>query len=202
MNRPAPPQALLDSPFIILAPAPELGEWVKAHILTEGGAIHNPDHEHLIDADLEFMWASRSFAKQGRVVLGQCEQVAFRAGGWQKARQEQQFQDWFGRVPAYLVTISADYAAQCSDMEFCALVEHELFHMAHEHDGFNAPKFTKDGLPKLTMRGHDVEEFIGVVRRYGPTPQIAALLEASKMPPEVGQSRISQACGTCLRLVA
>jgi hypothetical protein len=35
------------------------------------------------------MWASDSFAKKGRC-LGQAEQVMLRAGGWQKARMEQQ----------------------------------------------------------------------------------------------------------------
>ncbi len=50
---------------------------------------------HLLDADIRVMWASSSFEKQGRTVLGQAEQVAFRAGGWQKARMEQQMRDWF-----------------------------------------------------------------------------------------------------------
>ena len=35
---------------------------------------------------------------------------------------------WFGRVPAFLITLAADYCAECSDAEFCALVEHELYH--------------------------------------------------------------------------
>lgn len=44
------------------------------------GHILNPDHGHLLDADLSFMWASDSFAKKGRYVLGQAEQVMLRAG--------------------------------------------------------------------------------------------------------------------------
>jgi hypothetical protein len=35
------------------------------------------------------MWASAAFSKKGRTVVGQAEQVAFRASGWQKARMQQ-----------------------------------------------------------------------------------------------------------------
>ncbi len=31
------------------------------------------------------------------------------------------------------------------EAEFCALVEHEPYHLAQELDEFGAPKFTKDG---------------------------------------------------------
>lgn len=202
LSRPAPPPEVLpelDGPLhMVLRPAPEIGDWVQATILAEDGDVHNPDHAHLIDADLGFMWASSAFAKAGRTVLGQAEQVAFRAGGWQKARQEQQMIEWFGRVPAFLITLAADYCATCSDADFCALVEHELYHIAHEHDAFGAPKFTKDGLPKLVLRGHDVEEFVGVVRRYGPSLDVRRLIDAANQPPEVGKTNIARACGTCL----
>lgn len=111
------------------------------------------------------MWASDSFAKKGRLVLGQAEQVMLRAGGWQKARMEQQMYEWFGRIPKFIITLAADYCSQCSDLEFCALVEHEPYHIAQATDDFGAPKFNKEtGQPVLTLRGHDVEEFVGVVR--------------------------------------
>lgn len=203
MNRPMPPASLLelsDRPNfgIRLTPALEVWEWVQAEILADTGGIHNPDHSHLIDADIAVMWASSSFNKQGRTVLGQAEQVAFRAGGWQKARMEQQMFDWFGGVPTYIITLAADYCAQCSDEDFCALVEHELYHIAQAKDQYGAPKFTQEGLPKLEMRGHDVEEFVGVVRRYGASLDVQALVDAANKPAKVGKLNISRACGTCL----
>lgn len=204
-SRPAPPEYMtgVDAPlWSVLAPAENVAKWVHASILDEGGAIHNPEHLHLLDADLEFLWASQAFAKQGRTVLGQCEQVAFRAGGWQKARQEQQFYEWFGRVPKFVITLAADYCAQCGDLEFCALVEHELCHIAHELDEFGAPKFGEDGRPKLRLRGHDVEEFVSVVRRYGASTDVRRLVEAAKGPAEVGAVNIAHACGTCLKIAA
>jgi hypothetical protein len=106
--------------------------------------------------------------------------------------------DWFGDVPAYIITLAADYCAQCSDADFCALVEHELYHISQATDQYGAPKFTQEGLPKLEMRGHDVEEFVGVVRRYGASPQVQELVDAANNPAEMGKLNISRACGTCL----
>jgi hypothetical protein len=203
MDRPYPPSSLLELSElsglgIRLTPAPDVWEWLQAEILADTGSIHNEDHAHLIDADVKVMWASAAFTKKGRTVVGQAEQVAFRAGGWQKARMEQQMLDWFGDVPAYIITLAADYCADCSDADFCALVEHELYHIAQATDQYGAPKFTQEGLPKLEMRGHDVEEFVGVVRRYGASPQVQELVDAANNPAEVGKLNISRACGTCL----
>ena len=203
MERPSPPASLLEmsdlSRFgIRLTPAAELWDWVKAEILADTGSIHNEDHAHLLHADIRVMWASSSFEKQGRRVLGQAEQVAFRAGGWQKARMEQQMRDWFGDIPDFIITLAADYCATCSDADFCALVEHELYHLAQATDQFGQPAFTKEGAPKLKLQGHDVEEFVGVVRRYGASPDVQLLVDAANKPAEVGKLNISRACGTCL----
>lgn len=203
INKPKPPVSIgqiADGArwFADIVPAPELREWVMATFVLEDGALFNEDHAHLAEADLEFMWASGAYPKAGRVVLGQAEQVAFRVGGWQKARMEQQMGEWFGRVPGFLITLAADYCVQCSDAEFCALVEHELYHVAQAVDGFGAPKFTEEGMPKLMLKGHDVEEFVGVVRRYGASQEVQQLVDAANSRPEVGALNISRACGTCL----
>ncbi|MDX4947166.1 putative metallopeptidase [Providencia manganoxydans] len=202
--RPYPPHEFLEafSPYIKIIPAPEINAWVQQHLLDDNGDIHNSDHTHLIDADICFMWASLSFNKKGRYVLGQCEEVMMRAGGWQKARMEQQMYEWFGRIPKFVITLAADYCAQCSDAEFCALVEHELYHIAQDIDEFGTPKFTQEGMPKLRLRGHDVEEFIGVVRRYGASEKVQAIIDAASEKPEVARLNISRACGTCLMKLA
>jgi len=198
MTRPMPPADLLESPFLILTPAPELWEWIQREVLAETGSIHNPEHSHLIDANVGVMWASSAFNKKGRSVLGQAEQLMIRAGGWQKARQEQQMRDWFGEEPEFLITLAGDYCTICSEAEFCALVEHELYHIGHKLDKYGAPAFGDDGMPKLEMRGHDVEEFVGVVRRYGPSHDVQQLIDAASRPPEVAKINIARACGTCL----
>lgn len=189
---------MLSAVLLDLFPAPEVWGWVKQEILSFTGSIHNPEHAHLIDANIGVLWASTGFAKQGRTVLGQAEQVMHRAGGWQKARQEQQMREWFGEEPQFLITLAADYCAQCTDAEFCALVEHELYHIAHKADRYGAPAFTQDGMPKLEMRRHDVEEFVGVVKRYGASEDVQQLIDAASRPPEVAKINIARACGTCL----
>lgn len=83
-RRPHPPVNFTGEnclPYTRLILATEIGEWVNQHILSEEGQLHNPDHTHLLDADVEFMWASGPFEKKGRYVLGQCKQVMLRAGG-------------------------------------------------------------------------------------------------------------------------
>lgn len=179
-------------------PAPEVLEWVMATFISGTGQLHNEDHAHLEDAPIAFLWASSGFEKQGRLVLGQCEEVTFRCGAWQKGRQEQQMLQWFGYLPSFLITLAADYCTECSDAEFCALVEHELYHMTQKLNAEGEPQFTDEGQPKLKLRGHDVEEFVGVVRRYGASEGVKALVEAANNPPEVAKINIARACGTCL----
>lgn len=87
-GRPRPPAEWLErtgqSGLLQLQPAPELLAWALDSIVAGSGPVNNPDHVHLADADLAFAWASTGFQKAGRTVLGQAEQVMFRAGGWQK----------------------------------------------------------------------------------------------------------------------
>lgn len=204
MIRPVPPSSLVDefNVYTKIEPANEVMEWVSSQILSQGGELHNEDHFHLIDADIKFMWASNAFEKKGRHVLGQCEEVMIRAGGWQKARAEQQMVEWFGHVPQFIITLAADYCSVCTDIDFCALVEHELYHIAQKLDEFGAPKFTQEGVPKLCIRGHDVEEFHGVVRRYGATSDVKEMIDVASNEPEVGKANIARACGTCIMKLA
>lgn len=205
LHRPLPSVEFVEefAPYIKLIPATGVREWVIEQIISEDGVLHNPDHLHLLDADLRFMWASSGFAKRGREVLGQAEEVMMRAGGWQKARMEQQLYEWFGHKPDYIITLAGDFCSQCSDLEFCALVEHELYHIAQATDEFGAPKFNKEtGKPVLKMRGHDVEEFVGVVRRYGASKEVQEMIDAANQPAEVAHLDIARACGTCLMKLA
>lgn len=198
-TRPMPPDGL--SAF---RPAPEVLTWIEQHLLAEDGSIYNPDHKHLLAADLRVLWAPGSFTSKGKTVVGTAEQVMFRCNAWQRERQEQQLIEWFGNVPDFLITLDASYCSQCDDVAFCALVEHECYHIAHLKDAFG-PAFFKDGRPKIGIQGHDVEEFVGVVRRYGvgqPGGALSRLVEAGKRQPEVQRLAVAGACGTCLRRVA
>ncbi len=187
-------------------PAQDVFDWVQSVLFSQESKLYNSDHEHLHDLEnheLCFLWADNGFIKGGRYVLGQCEKVMFRAGGWQKQRQEKQMIDWFGDIPTFLITLNAEYCLECSDAEFCALVEHELYHIAHAKDAFGMPAYNRDtGKPKLAMQGHDVEEFVGVVRRYGVNDEVKKLVNVANKPPEVSRIDIAHSCGTCLLKLA
>lgn len=205
-QRPLPPAEFADVSFVTrFAPAPELAKWARETFIEEGGALYNPDHRHLLEAGIGFVWASDGYVKQGRRVLGLTEKIQIIGNPWAKGRAEQQLGEWFGRVPEFLITLDGFHCGQCDDVDFCALVEHELYHVGHATDEFGAPAFTKEGRPKLAMRGHDVEEFVGVVRRYGvgdPDSSLARLIIAAAQGPTVDRAKISHACGVCIKLAA
>jgi hypothetical protein len=72
-------------------------------------------------------------------------------------------------------------------------------------DDFGQPAFDKEGNPKIAIRGHDVEEFVGVVARYGvghPDGKLAQMVAAVSRGPGASPLRIAQACGTCMLKVA
>ncbi|MCJ8056795.1 hypothetical protein GB928_028955 [Shinella curvata] len=129
--------------------------------------------------------------RKGKRVISQCETGTSQGamGKWAKARIEQQITEWFGFVPDFIITLDANYCARCGDAEFMALVEHELYHAAQDVDSFGAPKFNSmTGRPVFTIRGHDVEQLIGAVRRYGadaPAPAICALPSRRRSGPFV-----------------
>lgn len=207
--RPFPPTDFIDQAdeeeAIRIVPASDLKNWVVANFLTLGGPLHNPDHDHIAEmlhdneGFLAFAWASTAYTRAKRMVLGQCEKVMFQQGGWKKARQEQQMRDWFGFVPIYLITIDASFCEKANDNEFCALFEHELYHIGVERDSDGEIIYSDHtGLPKHYLAGHDVEEFIGVVKRWGANDSVKRLVEVAKNPPFVSDLDISKCCGNCV----
>lgn len=202
-GRPSPPEDLADDLRLVrrFVPAPELKEWAIETFVLPGGALRNPEHAHLEFAHVDFLWTSVENSRGGRQIVGTAEIPDQGAGGkWVKARARQQLGEWFGGVPDFLVTIDAVHASEAAinDATFCALVEHELYHCGQALDEYGAPKFKRDGSPVFAIRGHDVEEFVGVVRRYGKTAAgVAELVEVANEGPEVAAARIASACGTC-----
>ncbi|ENX60714.1 transposase [Acinetobacter sp. ANC 5659] len=204
--RPYPPEHifLMDTPDFV--PAPELWRWIKVNFLNPESQLFNPDHSHLglfRYPQIAVMWARAGYKKQGRNVAGTAEKIMINASGWKKERQEEQFYQWFNDLPDYLITIDATYAQQANDIDFCALIEHELYHIAHKKDQYGIPSYNREtGKPNLTMQAHDVEEFTGVVRRYGANKEVQQMIDAAKQRPEVSRADIYNACGTCfLRVV-
>lgn len=207
LSRPRPPERLLGAAGAITAipfePAQDLEAWARATFIDEEALLLNEEHAHLRDAVLGFLWCAVPNSRGGNAVVGQAEMPSIQGGKWARARFFQQVEAWFGSVPNFLITLHADFADQADDATFCALVEHELYHCGQAKDRFGLPKFSKQtGLPIFSMRGHDVEEFVGIVARYGvgaAAGQTAALVEAASRAPLVCSADIAGACGTCGR---
>ncbi|RVJ93092.1 putative metallopeptidase [Sinorhizobium meliloti] len=200
--RPQPPSSLfeeINSPAFV--PAEEMPEWIEETFLDSASMLHNPEHAHLAHAEIGVLWTVVENSRKGRRIIGQCEEGKPQGamGKWALARAEMQVKQWFGFVPDFIITLDAEYCRACGDAEFMALVEHELYHAAQETDAFGAPKFSRStGAPVFTIRGHDVEEFVGVVRRYGADAAgIRAIVDAANRPPEIARAQIAHACGTC-----
>jgi hypothetical protein len=194
-SRPRPPDLSTLGDF-----APDLdglGAWAHSTFIREGGALHNEAHGHLHDAAIGWLWTNYGNSSRGRTVVGECRLVRPLQNTWTSAQSHYQLMKWFGHLPDFVITISAE-AAEWDDWSFCALIEHELYHAAQAEDEFGMPRFTKEGLPIFTMRGHDVEQFVDVVARYGATAAgVDAMVRAANKGPMFGQANIEIACGTC-----
>lgn len=204
LTRPQPPAEMVGSLDIGFKPAPELLAWAIATFVEEGGALHNPDHQHLFAAQIGMVWTNVPNARHGRAVVGQCEfkPPGGSMGKWARARAQAQLMGWFALLPDFMITIDANWAAQAADAEFCAVVEHELYHAGQTKDEFGAPKFSESGMPVFCIRGHDIEEFTGVVKRYGVAAVHAeAFAAAAALTPDVRAEQLAVACGTCGGLI-
>lgn len=199
--RPMPPADLLSDVRERFEPAPDLRDWIEDMFLAEDGELSNSDHAHLADAELGVLWTNCPNSRAMRIVIGQAEIMPPMAmGKWQRSRATTQVEEWFGVLPDFLLTFFAPAAATMDDASFCALVEHELYHCGQDRDQYGAPKFTRDGAPKFAIRGHDVEEFVGVVARYGAIdPAVSAMVAVANARPSIAAANIAGACGTCLR---
>ena len=217
MKRPYPPEQespyaddedLIDSGGLLhFEPANnDLWPWIEETFLCDWGKLHNPDHEHLLSfqpPEISFLWAYAKCEAKDKRVYGQTEKVMINVGGWRKQRQELQLINWFGDVPKYIITLDARICQVMSDTDFCALVEHELYHIGHKKNKDSGEfEYTSVGEPRLYLRGHDVEEFHGVVQRYGASEEVQKMVNLANEGPTISRANIAHACGTCLLKLA
>ena len=206
LARPSPPDEIMEvTGSNLFMPARELMSWIDWAYLDEDGPLFTTDHEHLPVGEIACLWTNAECRHKGRQVIGE----AVKPGGgvsWRSARSAYQLQEWFGYDPPFLITLDAIACAGMDNASFCALVDHELYHCAQVTDRDGQPSFDQStGRPKYCIRGHDVEEFVGVVRRFGieaAGEQAVDLVLAAAEAPLIAPAKLAQSCGTCLRLVA
>lgn len=211
-HRPAPPASVAERSWVndgtgdLFIPAPDVTAWIFATFLTPGGPLWNADHEHLELAQIGVLWTNIALSHQQRHIVATAEMPMTQGNAWKRGRAQQQLREWFPHFmngshaePDFLITLSAPDLVEAPDRAFCGVIEHELYHCGQlKIDG--APRFHKDGTPMYGILGHDSEEFVGVVRRYGlaaSSPGTRALVDAAQRSPELGGDEIAFACGTC-----
>lgn len=197
-TRPQPPRDPRSDFGTWFAPDQDgLGDWVHRTFIAEDGVLTNPRHAHLEYAEIGWLWTSAEHKDRNRTALGMCQLVPPAQAKWSSARTQFQLAEWFGTVPDFVITISAVAAVDLDDWSFCALIEHELSHAAQDMlNGF--PRFTKEGYPVFRVVGHDVEEFVDVVARYGADATgTRELVTAANAGPTIGAAQMTMACGTC-----
>lgn len=197
-KRPMPPMAALEDKAFVADLGCEV--WIRRTFIEPDGPLYNEEHDHLRSADIGVLWTSEPNNRHMLSVVGQAEMPQPQGNAWIRGRQKQQLREWFGKDVDFVLTFSAEFAAEASDATWCAVVEHELLHCGQQVGLFGVPKFRKDGLPMYGIRGHDVEEFVTVVRRYGvghAAGKTAQFVAAAVSEPEIGEAQIVGACGTC-----
>ncbi len=214
LTRPLPPQQNTHN----FLPSENLTNWVYSAFIEENAPLYNPEYTHLLDATIGFLWAYIPKEKQGKRTLGTAEQFNPKGNTWQIERQKEQISNWFSFlfpddqkvvedlelkisfIPDFIITLDASFCSVCSDLEFCHLVEHELYHCAQKLDRFGYPAFNEqNGKPKFTIRDHDIELFITPAERYGLdalSSEVSELITKVKRQPIMTEENIRLACGS------
>jgi hypothetical protein len=166
-------------------PFPELEQWVR-EVFIEGGPLYNADHEHLQMASIGFVMAAEEQKHKGQRSLG-FAQLGDPGG---------KVNDWFHGVPDFLITLDAGYLMDCDAVAACAVIEHELYHCGHAKDKWGEPKYDSDDRPVFWIRPHDIEEFSGVIARYGAwNMDLMDAQRAMTKGPEIPKVHIDGVCG-------
>ncbi|MGH3680591.1 MAG: putative metallopeptidase [Natronosporangium sp.] len=115
-------------------------------------------HKHLADVSIRYLWRDKAATSKGNVVLGKARKVSgLSAHLVHLVRKDEPPEE----VEFFVLEIAADIWDTLTEAQQTALVDHELCHF-----GVEIPE-KPDKDRRLVLRGHDLEEFAGVVERHG-----------------------------------
>lgn len=108
------------------------------------------DHEHLAQAVILYVFRDKASRSRGRAVLGTARKVS----GLNRflVRDEDD-------LPLFVLEVAKDTWDDLTEEQRRALVDHELCHLVVDTED--------DGTLVGRTRGHDLEEFVGIVERHG-----------------------------------
>jgi hypothetical protein len=202
LPRPLPDPAMLGAEGWAFGPAEGMDAFVRATFLDPASPLFIEEHEVLAQARIGYLWAAAEARDKNRQILGTAQLIRPPQKKWPSLRAYHQVQDWFGHVD-FLITLSAPFCLEAAtEAEYLALLDHELSHCRQDVDAFDEPKFSQDtGAPLWRVVGHDVEQFVGVVERWGADAAgVTDLVAAARRPPRFGDVDIRavlDGCGTC-----
>lgn len=126
-----------------------------------------PEFDHLRDGEAVIDWLLKRDEKVrgGRQILGTAHLP--RVQGDLKPCFEWLLECYFGHMPDFLIILDYTYWMASSPRNREILAYHELCHCIHKENGLGEPLFDENERPRWGLKGHDVEEFTAVVRRYG-----------------------------------
>jgi hypothetical protein len=187
--------------------AVDVEEWIFDAFLNTRSPLYHIEHEHLREARVGVLWSNIPVSRRGTPIAGTASipRPHSALSGYERQIQHWFMRRYFGIEPLnFLITLDAPYAARCVDVNFLALIKHELVHCAQAKDEEGELIYTKkDFKPIYVLGGHDVEEQISVVRDFGLVGRnVREFVEAANNPPRIAQAEIDWACGTCLKAAA
>lgn len=181
-------------------PADGMDEFVRAHFLNPDSPLFIEEHEVLSMARIGYLWATPEARDRGRTIIGTAQLVRPPQKKWGSLRSHHQVLGWFGTID-FLITLSAAWVVeQATDAEALALLDHELSHCRQAQGEFEDELWHEDGTPVWEIVGHDVEEHVGVVARWGArATRTEALVAAATQPAlfaDVDLAGLVGGCGT------
>lgn len=144
------------------ARAPEVAE--IAADLIEGV----PDHEDLEHAEIICVWRDKPKKSAGKLVLASARKVSGIAAFLVRSNAGET--DTSANRPLFVIEVARSTWADLTPAQQRALVDHELCHLRVSWDD--------DDQVVLSMRGHDLEEFVAIVRRHGMWREDVAVFSA------------------------
>ena len=206
---PAPPlpPGSVDGHGPTLQPSPEWAAWIRHTFIEdpsgEPGPLTNPAHKILRFASFGVLIASEPLFRKGARTVGTAQLVKASGDTWASAQRLMGLRLLLGMrgrfgiatdidgnpfpamvpLPTFVITLDARWLAHAPARSRAALIEHELLHCGQERGPLGL-KFTKDGAPVPGIVPHDIEEFSGIIERYGSEANdaIRDFIDAAQAP--------------------